>query len=92
MHANNMRCLISNGLQCKPFDREGVFDIGHSYLSQSSVIYLLCMTYKSIDTYTCTDVYNLICMNSYKCIYNRLYAFCINLPQVRKRLKTVVVF
>ena len=80
MHANNTRSQLLSGLQCKPFDREGVFGYRHLYNSQSHVIYLLCMTcmtYDCVHIHNHTDIDILICMNAYVCIYLNLYAFCI---------------
>ena len=85
MHANNIRCLFENGLQCEPFDREGVFDLEHSYRSLSYVIYLL------RTTHACIDIDNLICMNAYVCIYLNLYAFCIYFGSSAQALETFVI-
>ena len=91
MHCNIIGCLTYSGLQGRPFDREGVFDIGHSYLSQSYVIYFLCMTSMCMIAYTCTDIYNLICMNAHACIDICRCAFCIQLGSSAIALESFVI-
>ena len=90
MHCNIIRCLMYSGLQGRPFDREGVFDIGHPYLAQSYVIYILCMTCMCMFAYACTDVYNLICMNAHDCIVINRCAFCIHFGSSAIALETFV--
>ena len=46
------------------FDREGVFDSEYLYITQS---YMLCIDHMCILLYTCTDDYNIMCMNAYRC-------------------------
>ena len=83
MHVNRERCLLSSGLQGNPFDREGVFEYGHLYDSQSIVTYLFnllcmtCMTYDCVHIHNHDDIDNLICMNACVCTYMNRHAFCI---------------